>query len=79
MAAAPTKPNAHRYVKELGPGERLEDQIYLINRKDLRSTTNGGLYIHLVLGDRTPSTAQLGRFARSLLDDARDATTLHAT
>jgi 3'-5' exoribonuclease len=43
----------HRFIEQMGPGEALTDQVFLICKKDLRSTTNGGLYIHLVLGDRT--------------------------
>lgn len=35
------------------PGEQISDQIYLVADKDLRSTTNGGLYIHAILRDRT--------------------------
>lgn len=44
---------AHRFISEIQPGQRLEDEIYLIRSKDLRTTTNGGLYIHAVLADRT--------------------------
>jgi len=44
---------ARRYIKDLVPGERLEDQIFLIVSKDLRTTSQGGLYIHAVLADRT--------------------------
>lgn len=44
---------ARRYVNQLEPGERVEDQVFLIKQKDLRTTTNGGLYIHAVLMDRT--------------------------
>lgn len=44
---------AHRFISEIRPGDRLEDEVYLIKSKDLRSTTNGGLYIHAVLADKT--------------------------
>ena len=44
---------SRRYIKELGPGERIDDQVFLIASKDLRTTTQGGLYIHAILGDRT--------------------------
>jgi len=47
----PSKPR--RYISELKPGEILEDQIFLIGAKDLRTTTNGSLYIHCVLRDKT--------------------------
>jgi len=44
---------AHRFISEIQAGHRLEDEIFLIRSKDLRTTTNGGLYIHAVLADRT--------------------------
>jgi 3'-5' exoribonuclease len=52
-AAAPARhADPRRCIKELTPGEKL-DQVFLIARKDLRTTANGALYIHLVLADRT--------------------------
>lgn len=44
---------SRRFVAELKPGERVQDQIFLIRQKDLRTTAQGGLYIHAVLADRT--------------------------
>lgn len=44
---------AHRFIAELQPGERVEDEVFLIKQKDLRTTTQGSLYIHAVLVDRT--------------------------
>ncbi len=44
---------AHRFITDLRPGDRLEDEIFLIRAKDLRTTTQGSLYIHAVLVDRT--------------------------
>mgnify|MGYP000396418777 CR=1 FL=1 len=41
----------HRPIAELQAGERLEDQVYRVAQKDLRTTTNGSLYIHAVLAD----------------------------
>lgn len=43
----------HRFIADLRPGERIEDQVFLVRSKDLRTTTQGGLYIHAVLIDRT--------------------------
>jgi len=34
-------------------GEQIEDQVFLISSKDLRNTTQGSMYIHAVLVDRT--------------------------
>lgn len=42
-----------RTIAELQPGERIDDQIYRIAQKDLRTTSNGSLYIHAVLADKT--------------------------
>jgi len=49
--AKPSK--QRRYICELTPGEVIEDQVFLIGSKDLRTTSNGSLYIHCVLRDRT--------------------------
>jgi 3'-5' exoribonuclease len=43
----------HRYIADLRPGQRIEDDVFLVRSKDLRTTTQGGLYIHAVLQDRT--------------------------
>lgn len=40
------------YISDLQPGCQI-DQIFLITQKDLRSSSNGSLYIHAVLADRT--------------------------
>ncbi|MBN1488598.1 MAG: HD domain-containing protein [Phycisphaerae bacterium] len=45
--------STHRFIGEMQPGERIEDQIFLLASKDLRTTSNGALYIHVVLADRT--------------------------
>lgn len=44
---------ARRFIEDLKPGERLDDQIFLIASKDLRTTAQGALYIHAILTDRT--------------------------
>ena len=44
---------ARRFIAELKPGERIDEEVFLIRSKDLRTTTQGGLYIHAVLVDRT--------------------------
>lgn len=41
-----------RFVNELRAGETLEDQVFLIGSKDLRTTSNGSLYIHCILCDK---------------------------
>lgn len=44
---------ARRFINELKAGEQLSDQVFLVNAKDLRTTTQGSLYIHFVFADRT--------------------------
>ncbi len=44
---------ARRFITDLRAGERIDDEVFLIRSKDLRTTTQGGLYIHAVLVDRT--------------------------
>ncbi|HRX86585.1 MAG TPA: hypothetical protein P5572_16300, partial [Phycisphaerae bacterium] len=44
---------AKRFIVDLPAGESIESQVFLIASKDLRTTTNGSLYIHAVLADRT--------------------------
>ncbi len=44
---------AHHYIKDIKPGQRIVDQVFLVQSKDLRTTTQGGLYIHAVLVDKT--------------------------
>ena len=44
---------AHRFIKELKPGEMIEEAIYLCRQKDLRTTSQGNLYIHAVFADKT--------------------------
>ncbi len=44
---------AKKYIADMVAGEQLESHVFLINSKDLRTTTNGSLYIHTVLADRT--------------------------
>ncbi len=44
---------AKRFIADLAAGENIESQVFLVASKDLRTTTNGALYIHAVLTDRT--------------------------
>ncbi len=44
---------AHRFIADLQPGEQIEDQTFLIRSKDLRTTNQGSLYVHVVLTDKT--------------------------
>ncbi len=45
---------SHRvWVADLMPGQRLDDEVFLVSKKDLRTTSNGSNYIHMILSDRT--------------------------
>ncbi len=44
---------SRRFIGDMAPGERIESQTFLIASKDLRTTTQGSLYIHAILADRT--------------------------
>ena len=44
---------ARRFIADFRAGERIEDEVFLVHAKDLRTTTQGGLYIHAILVDRT--------------------------
>jgi 3'-5' exoribonuclease len=56
-------------VAELQAGERLEDELYLVVQKDLRTTTNGSLYIHAVLADRSGQVvARMWNATRGIYD-----------
>lgn len=45
--------HTRRTIVSLAPGERIEEQVFRIAQKELRTTNNGGLYIHAVLADAT--------------------------
>lgn len=49
----PTPKKTRKYVRDLQAGEFFEDIIFLIASKDLRTTSNGSLYVHCVLCDKT--------------------------
>jgi 3'-5' exoribonuclease len=51
--------SVRRLIQDLTAGTFIEDQVFLIASKDLRTTSNGSLYIHCVVADR--SGQMLGR------------------
>ncbi len=44
---------ARAFIKDFKPGDLIEDQAFLVSTKDLRTTTQGALYIHAILTDRS--------------------------
>lgn len=51
--SATTTPVQRHSVADLKAGQRIEDELYRIAQKDLRTTSTGSLYIHAVLADAT--------------------------
>src|SRR5688572_21791124 len=49
----PVTKKPRRYIKDFTPGEFVDEQVFLINSKDLRTSSNGSLYIHCVLRDKS--------------------------
>ncbi|MFH1747655.1 MAG: HD domain-containing protein [Planctomycetota bacterium] len=44
---------SRRNIVDLQPGDRVTEQVFRIAQKELRTTSNGSLYIHAVLADAT--------------------------
>ena len=69
---------SHRDVTSLEAGERIENEIYLVVQKDLRTTTNGGLYIHAVLADRTGQiVGRMWNASREIYDSMPESGLMH--
>ena len=78
MSATQTRPHAD--ICDLQPGQRLDDEIYLVLQKDLRTTSNGSLYIHAVLADRTGQlVARMWNASREIFDSIPASGLLHFT
>ena len=46
-------------IGALQPGQRVEDAVYRVAAKDLRTTSNGSLYIHAVIADSSVEMAMV--------------------
>jgi 3'-5' exoribonuclease len=71
-----TKPRAS--VASLQAGQRIEDEVYRVAQKDLRTTSNGSLYIHAVIADG--SGEMLGRMwnaSQEIYDSIPEGGLLH--
>lgn len=65
-------------IANLQAGQRVEDEIYRVAQKDLRTTSNGSLYIQAVLADSTGQI--LGRMwnaSQSIYDSIPEGGLLH--
>jgi 3'-5' exoribonuclease len=69
---------ARRTIAELQPGQRVDDGIFRIAQKDLRTTSNGSLYIHAVLADNTGQLlARMWSATQELFDSFPEGGVLH--
>lgn len=76
MSASPAAPR--KPVAELQAGDRLDDQVFRIQQKDLRTTSNGGLYIHIVIADATGQMlARIWNASQELFDSLPDGGLAH--
>ena len=41
-----------RYIADLRPGDTVEDEVFVINKKELRQSQNGSKFISLVVSDK---------------------------
>ena len=74
MATPPTRTP----IADLEPGQTLEDHVFLISQKDLRTTSNGGLYIHAVLADSSGQmVARMWNASQTLFDEIPTGGFLH--
>jgi 3'-5' exoribonuclease len=75
-----TDARPHRPIAELQAGQRIEDEIYLIIQKDLRTTSNGSLYIHAVLADQSGQiVARMWNATRSIYDSMPESGLMYLT
>jgi 3'-5' exoribonuclease len=61
-------------IASLRPGDRIEDQVYRLAQKDLRTAQNGDSYIHAVLADRSGQIlARMWQASRELFESLEDS------
>jgi 3'-5' exoribonuclease len=67
-----------RSIAELQAGEKVDDQVYRVFQKDLRTTTNGSLYIHIVIADASGQMlARMWNTTQEIYDSIPDGGLLH--
>ncbi len=76
MTAAATP--ARRSIAELQAGARIDDEIYRVAQKDLRTTANGSLYIHAVLADQSGQMlARMWNASQEMFDSLPEGGLIH--
>lgn len=69
---------SRRNIADLQAGQRVDDEIYRVAQKDLRTTTNGSLYIHAVMADATGDMpARMWQASQEIYDSMPDGGLLH--
>jgi 3'-5' exoribonuclease len=67
-----------RNVNELQAGDRIDGQVFRVAQKDLRTTNNGGLYIHVVIADATGQmVARMWQASQEIYDSMPEGGLLH--
>ncbi len=67
-------------LRDLQPGDRVDDQIFLLTQKDLRTTNSGGLYMHAVLADRSGQLlARMWNANQAHFDSLPESGLIHVT
>ncbi|MEW6198601.1 MAG: HD domain-containing protein [Planctomycetota bacterium] len=75
---SPDSTASRRRIAELQPGERVEDQVFRLAQKDLRTASNGSLYIHAVLADASGQmVARMWQASQELYDSMPEGGLLH--
>jgi 3'-5' exoribonuclease len=65
-------------VAELAIGQRVEDEVYRVAQKDLRTTSSGGLYIHAVIADASGEmVARMWQASQEIYDSMPAGGLLH--
>lgn len=73
-----SQPPPRRTIAQLKAGDRLEDDVFLLFHRDLRTGGNGGLYIHAILADSTGQvTARLWNATQDIYDSILHAELIH--
>jgi 3'-5' exoribonuclease len=72
------KPADRLSIADLQPGQRVEEEVYRVAQKDLRTTSNGSLYIHAVFADATGEMlARMWNATQEIYDTIPDGGLLH--
>lgn len=65
-------------IAGLQAGQRVDDVVFRVAQKDLRTTSNGGLYIHAVIADATGEMlARMWQASQEIYDSIPDGGLLH--